>query len=179
MRVTLCIAILVFILSSCANDAKKGIEQNTGDTITDLNTVARPDQTGLQLTWDTATYHLNSIDAYVIMGEKLEIAFSDTAYKVSGLAIQLLQNTQNPLVTDVRQTTSPTDCLYVAQSFKVLQQATRLNNDQYNKGDLIYGSIDLLLLGKKEMFREPLVPFIDKRKEDTVRLKGTFIGRVN
>jgi hypothetical protein len=178
MRVALFIAILVLILSSCANDPNKGIENNTGDNITALNAVGTPHQTSVRLTWDTATFDLNSIDAY-IMGEELEISFSDTAYKVNGLAIDLQKNTQNPLVTVVRQTTYPTDCLYVVQSFKVLQQATQLNNDQYHKGDLIYGSIDLLLLGKKDMFREALVPFIDKRKWDTVRLNGSFIGQVN
>src|SRR5215211_7705887 len=118
MRVTLFIEIFVLMLSSCADNANKGIEHNTGDTTTKLNTVDLPDQTSVRLTWDTATCDLNSIDTYVT-GKKLEIGFSDTACRVNGLTIDLQQNTKYAFVTDVWQTTYPTDCLYVAQSFKV------------------------------------------------------------
>lgn len=74
---------------------------------------------------------------------------------------------------------SVTDCLFVASQFRVLQQRISFDKQQYKNGDELQGKIDLILLGRKGLFRKPLVPFKDTRKWDSIFMNGSFTVKLN
>lgn len=168
MRRCIIIPVINLILISCGdrNDA------SPADNVTPNNPIINSPDTALVIAdWGKETDTLRSSQGW-LDENKVNLSLENkTTYE--SYYLDLETDAGNWKIRSISQQ-SLTDCLYVASTFQILNQLISLNKSQFNAGEMLNGSIDLIMLGKRPMFREPLIPFIDKRKWDTVRLKGTF-----
>ncbi|HEX7846512.1 MAG TPA: hypothetical protein VF476_11990, partial [Chitinophagaceae bacterium] len=128
--------------------------------------------TSVAVNWDSSHYTLNSADAY-ITNNQVSLVLNDTLNSGEGFQIELQNNGMRDWdVQSVTASIIPLDCLYVASVFRVLKHNVKLNFNQYKKEDLLEGSLDVFILGRKGIRREPKIPFEDQRKWDTIHLNG-------
>lgn len=151
---------------SCANRENK----------TALQPAEFRDTTEMVVKWDTVTYPVTSV---VPSYNGVDLSL-DLSVKNEGLDyyLHLLSQKEGWKVVDLAGGPLPTDCLYVSSQFRILNQRLVFDKEKYVSGDEMKGTVELLLLGKRPFLREPLVPFTDKRKWDTVRISGSFSAAV-
>ena len=105
------------------------------------------------LQWDTSKYFLNHCTATLENGD-VKLFFETRPDSLSEYQLEVLRSGDG-FITEVQQSSMPTDCLYVAAQFKILDQSIELDKETYKKGDDLEGFLDLLLLGQKAYFRDP------------------------
>lgn len=172
MRLFITIAIS-FSLIFCGNRKNTIQTDNVKATAAKLSS---PDTTVVFVQWDTQADTMKKSRAW-LYENKINLSLSnEKTYEKYYLDLE--KNAANWEIQHISQP-SPTDCLYVASNFRILKQVINLNKEKFNNGEIIHGSVDLIMLGRKPMVREPLIPFIDKRKWDTVRVKGIFSSTIN
>jgi hypothetical protein len=166
MKRFLIIPVVFFAFLGCKDNPKMVV---SGDD--DLH-----DTTSIIINWDSVVYKIDSVEAR-LWGNQIEIGLNvaggnDFYFEISN------DTSRFKAMSSISQP-SPTDCLYVSPQFQILNQSIILNKPRYKNADQLYGSLDILMLGKKGFLREPLVAFIDKRKWDTIRMLGIFSTRIN
>lgn len=166
MRYLFNIAFIFSVLLSCKEDAKK--------TTPEFSSLR--DTTDLTVRWDTSTYKITSAQASSINNNNLYIVLSNE--KRHFFDIEFENKANKWAIAGISQPSMP-DCLFVSSEFRVLSQAVNLNQLHFEKNNRFEGSVDLVVIGKEGMFREPNTPFVDKRKWDTILIQGNFSSQVN
>lgn len=152
-RCLISLVIVTSIIISCKNNPQKTrIEENVSN-----------DSTSISIDWDSS---------YIITSSQAFRTDKGFELQIDGLNIDF-QNRENRWFASINQV-ALADCLFVSSQFRMLKQSIKLNKDQVDIGDKLLGFIELLTLGKKAFFREPEIPFVDKRNWDTIRIKGFF-----
>jgi len=172
MRLFITLAIF-FSLISCGNRNNAIPTDNVKETAANLSS---PDTTVVFVQWDTQVDTMKESRVWLYENKMTLSLSNETGF--GEYYLRLEKNAANWEIQHISQS-SLTDCLYVASTFRILKQVINFNKDKFNDGKILYGSLDLILLGRKPMLREPLIPFIDKRKWDTVRVKGIFSSTID
>jgi len=157
-------ALLLILITSCENMGK------------DSNTVFR-DTANIFIRWGNDSSVSNTAAAYMDKN-KISLILDYNRDFSSGYSADLQNISGHWNIISVYQYSIPNDCLYVASKYIILNQSLQMNKSEYQRNDLLTGNIDLKLLGKESMVREPLVPFVDNRTWDSIQIKGFFSVRL-
>lgn len=157
---TICLA-----LYACNNGANKSL--NEAEEFTD--------NTNVIVKWDSSC-RMNESYSYLNGSHEILLTLYDTLYNKCSYDFEFRYEDEKWKVL-LNQPT-PSDCLYVSPQFNTIQQSIKLNKSEYKKGDKLQGIMNLLILAKKGIFREPEIPFIDLRKWDTVNVSGNFSSTI-
>jgi len=132
------------------------------------------DSTQINVRWNSLTYVITSAEVY-LRNNNLSLTMLKDNCRMFDMEFGLKNS---KWVCSSFSEPALNDCLFVSSQIRFLEQKVSIEPRNGN-GDRLKGIVDMVLLGKKAMFREPLIPFVDSRKWDTIIIKGEFYSKIH
>lgn len=168
MKSLFTISTICVFAAACNENNKSGKETITNRNLPDSTLNEFVDSTNITVTRDTSII-MNETNVR-LWNESLMITLTKKEHRADFFEFEL-KNQGGRWNATISPVAMP-DCLFVASQYRTLKQSINLNKLRYEKGDRLNGAIEISVLEKSAMFREPNVPFIDTRKWDTVKING-------